>query len=703
MYHHPRWQGDLKIQQTDNVNRFDVAMQQAHAAELQHGDAWRLWHARLGHVSHDNYRRLLGASDGLPQDLQRGDDLCGGCARGKQAVAPFPKAPFRGIVKATRALELIHTDLMGPMKTKSAGGAKYILLFIDDYSRYITVYLLKAKSEVPKKFKEYIDTMERRLGARIRYVRSDNGSEYVNRKFAKICLDGGIVHQRTVPYTPQQNGLAERTNRTVMEMARSMMMYREVDAEWWGYAVKCAEYLLNRMTSTVHPDATPIEICFEIVPTLDHARVFGGEGFAYVDAKQRTKLDPKAFRCMLLGYAEDGKGYRVLDLEQNKVKVVRTVVLDERELGGIYPVANVRDVSDAYMYREMQTDDGTTILPTVNTTQRPSNNDDVTMAEPEDDQDGDEDEAMPMVDREPEQHAQGDQMQLIGPVAPPTLPVPPTNTSDAIVFHPTTRRRTLSQVNTRILPSGSPVSTGRSRLMLQNRNNDGSDDRQIVVYDHNASEHESKTDSDDEPPAKRSRVNGEEGEGALSAAVHAMDVSIPSSYEEATTGSNKRQWTIAIQNEIDSLVRNQTWDVVPRGPNVKTVGTKWVFSVKKNERGDIVRYKARLVGQGFRQRFGVNFFETYAPVANMNSIRIVLAVCCARGFLIYQFDVDTAFLYGTLDEVVFMEIPDGIECDDGMMLRLNKSLYGLKQAAHVWNKTINAVLIKIGFKPSTAD
>jgi hypothetical protein len=104
---------------------------------------------------------------------------------------------------------------------------------------------------------------------------------------------------------------------------------------------------------------------------------------------------------MLLGYAEDGKGYRVLDLEQNKVKVVRTVVLDERELGGIYPVVNVRDVSDAYMYREMQTDDDTTILPTVSTTQRQSNNDDVTMAEPEDDQDGDEDEAMPIVDQEP--------------------------------------------------------------------------------------------------------------------------------------------------------------------------------------------------------------------------------------------------------------------------------------------------------------
>jgi transposase InsO family protein len=129
-------------------------------------------------------------------------------------------------------LEIIHADLMGPMKTKSAGGAKYILLFIDDYSRYITVYLLKAKSEVSKKFKEHKDTMGRRLGTRIRYVRSDDGSEYVNKKFAKICLDGGIVHQRMVPSTPQQNGLAERINRTAMEMARSMMMYREVDADW---------------------------------------------------------------------------------------------------------------------------------------------------------------------------------------------------------------------------------------------------------------------------------------------------------------------------------------------------------------------------------------------------------------------------------------------------------------------------------------
>jgi hypothetical protein len=141
--------------------------------------------------------------------------------------------------------------------------------------------------------------------------------------------------------------------------------------------------------------------------------VLGGEGFAYVDAKQRTKLDPKAFRCILPGYAEDEKSYRVLDLDQNRGMVVRAVVLDERELGGIYPVVNVRDVSDACIYREMQTDDDTVILPAVNTAQHASNNDDVTMAEPEDDQGGDEDEAMCMVNQEPEQRAHGDQLQLI--------------------------------------------------------------------------------------------------------------------------------------------------------------------------------------------------------------------------------------------------------------------------------------------------
>jgi hypothetical protein len=238
--------------------------------------------------------------------------------------------------------------------------------------------------------------------------------------------------------------------------------------------------------------------------------------------------------------------------------------------------------------------------------------------------------------------------------------------------------------------------------MLQNRNDDGCDDRQIVVYDNNTNGHESKTDSDDEPPAKWSRVTGEEGKEALSAAVHAMDVSTPSSYEEATTGSNKRQWTLAMQSEIESLVRNQTWDVVPRGPNAKAVGTKWVFGVKKMSLATLNGTKHAWWHKDFVSDLG-SPSETYAPVINMNSIRIVVAVCCARGCLIYQLDVDTAFLYGTLDEVVFMEIPDGMECDDGMMLRLNKSLYGLKQAAHVRNKTVNAVLIKIGFKPPTAD
>ena len=161
----------------------------------------------------------------------------------------------------------------------------------------------------------------------------------------KICSLNGIVHQKTVPYSPQQNGVAERMNRTIIEKARSILYYKNIPIMWWAEAVSTSVYLINRSTTSSRSNMTPYELAFKEKPRLDHLRVFGSTGYALVDKAKRTKLEPKSFKCMFLGYAENSKGYRVYDLESNKVKVTRSMKIDEREVNGIYDSASVNNTT----------------------------------------------------------------------------------------------------------------------------------------------------------------------------------------------------------------------------------------------------------------------------------------------------------------------------------------------------------------------
>jgi hypothetical protein len=166
-------------------------------------------------------------------------------------------------------------------------------------------------------------------------------------------------------------------------------------------------------------------------------------------------------------------------------------------------------------------------------------------------------------------------------------------------------------------------------------------------------------------------------------------------------------WKQAMYEEYDALKANGTWDLVvlPRGKNV--IGTKWVYKIKRDQHGNIARYKARVVVQGFRQRFGHDYDETFAPVAKMSSIRALLAVAAVRGMVLENMDVDTAFLQSPVEEEVYVHQPKGYEVPgaDGIRLvcKLKRSLYGLKQAPRNWNKTFHGWMIKYGFKSSDAD
>uniref|UniRef100_A0AAV1UZN7 Reverse transcriptase Ty1/copia-type domain-containing protein n=1 Tax=Peronospora matthiolae TaxID=2874970 RepID=A0AAV1UZN7_9STRA len=146
-----------------------------------------------------------------------------------------------------------------------------------------------------------------------------------------------------------------------------------------------------------------------------------------------------------------------------------------------------------------------------------------------------------------------------------------------------------------------------------------------------------------------------------------------------------------MQAELKAHADNGSWTLVPKRQDIRPIGCRWIFAKKRNEHGQVVRYKAQLVEKRFKQKFGVDFFETYSPVANMNSIRVVLAVVVTKGYVTEQLDVDTAFLNSDLKEEVYTEVPNGIANAEKMMCKLDKAIYGLKQAANAWNKIIHAV------------
>ena len=202
-----------------------------------HEDLVELWHRRLGHLNMKSMKSLQHIVKGLNLSSCKHDwssMVCKGCIEGKQARQPFPKD---GATRATKPLELVHSDVCGPMKTTSIGGARYFLTFIDDFSRKIWVYMLKYKSEVFGRFETWKALVEAQSECKVKVLRSDNGGEYVSKAFEEYLKAHGIEHHTSAPYTPQQNGVAERANRTIVEMARAMIHAKGIKLELWGEAV----------------------------------------------------------------------------------------------------------------------------------------------------------------------------------------------------------------------------------------------------------------------------------------------------------------------------------------------------------------------------------------------------------------------------------------------------------------------------------
>ncbi|KAG8475459.1 hypothetical protein CXB51_032225 [Gossypium anomalum] len=533
----------------------------SHSTHVASTDDTKLWHQRLGHTNFKSMAQMVSKEmvENFTKTVQS-EDVCEVCQMGKQARLQFPT---NTTWRASSKLELVHTDVCGSMRTESLSGNRYFILFIDDCTRYCWIYFLKHKSEVAQVFIKFKAAVETETGCKIKTIRSDNGTEYTSAQFQSLCKDAGIKHQLTNVYTPQQNGVSERKNRSLMEMAKCLLFEKNLPKTMWAEAVNTAVYIQNRLPTKALAHKTPFEAWFGFKPSLGHMKVFGCLCYSQVPAVKRDKLSKRAIPGILTGYSMVKKGYRILDPLTNKIQVSRDVVFDEKACWNW---------------------------------------------------ERNEPEAIP---------------------------------------------------------------------------------EELVTDQFEADQNDPEMDVDDEP------VRGTRTLADVYERAHVAQEE-PCCFEEAEAHQG---WKQAMDDEIAMIEKNKTWELVPRPTNRKVIGVKWVYRAKQNADGSLNKLKARLIVKGFSQKYGLDYMETFAPVARLDTIRLLIALAAQKQWKIHQLDVKSAFLNGFLEEEIYIDQPQGfvVSGKEQMVYKLKKALYGLKQAPRAWYTRIDSYLLSLGFERSISE
>uniref|UniRef100_A0A5B7BZJ7 Putative copia LTR rider n=1 Tax=Davidia involucrata TaxID=16924 RepID=A0A5B7BZJ7_DAVIN len=297
----------------------------SHSPDNEETDTSKLWHMRLGHAGEKALQGLV--KQGVLKGAKTGKvGFCEHCVLGKQSRVKFGTAVHR----TQGILDYVHTDVWGPTKVASLGGKHWFVTFIDDFSRRVWVYTMRHKHEVLDIFLNWKKMIETQTGRKIRRLRSDNGGEYKSDPFFDICRDEGIVRHFTVSGTPQQNGVAERMNRTLVEKVRCMLSNAGLGKAFWAEAVNYACHIVNRLPAAANDGKTPLEVWSGSLPTdYDQLHVFGCPAYFHVT---ETKLDPRAKKAIFLGFSTGVKGYRLWCPNTKKIVLSRDVTFNEAEM-----------------------------------------------------------------------------------------------------------------------------------------------------------------------------------------------------------------------------------------------------------------------------------------------------------------------------------------------------------------------------------
>lgn len=672
--HHGNWdKTTVSVYSKSNIHLFDAKrsgkLYQVNFNEVNYGyannatskvDDLTLWHQRFGHVNKKALKRMVtnqsvnGMNCSLIEDRRNNTDRvdCHSCALGKQPRKHFPN---RTTPRATTVGRRVHVDLCGPVGVPTLSGCKYFVLFKDEFSTYRIIYFVKTKDEVFDCVRKCYARITAETNKVVKELVSDCGSELISKRTQEFLLSKSVIHTVAAPYTPQQNGLIERDNRTVIEAGRTMLFHRKLPEKLWGEAVNTAVYLLNRSVNVISGNETPFERYFGNKPNCGHLRIFGSIAFMKMQEKKRSgyqkKLEPRAKKTILVGYDRDYT-YRVYDPLDDKIIITRDVNIDE--------TLSIKLNDTEPTYEEINI-----LLSNINDNTVEVDNDNSISSLSEDEE--------TFADAHGSPHLGEESMNISLETRDNQFDQPSSsaNQDEPSSHAPSTSTNTNTQSN-----QTSKQTTSKTKEVIPTR----------TIMTRSKAKEQSSTPS-----------NLDYAEALLTYGNE------PLTYREAITCDESIEWKKAMDDEYNSLLKNNTWVITNLPSGRKPIKCMWIYKLKYKVDGSIDRYKARLVAKGYSQKAGIDYQETFSPVVRLDSVKLILSMVSYYNLNMIHIDIKTAFLYGKLVEEIYMEQPQGYEKDRNKVCLLKKSLYGLKQAPRVWNKCFVDFLKKFELKPLVTD
>jgi hypothetical protein len=697
------------------------------------------WHSRLGHPSFNIVEKVL-RNHKLPfvSRLNK-DDVCDACQRGKSHQLPYHISTS----VSTQPLEHIFSNVWGAAP-ESAGRYKYYVSFIDDFSKFTWIYLLKYKSEVFEKFLEFQSLVERFFNRKIVAVQSDWDGEYekLHSFFTKI----GISHLVLCPHAHQQNGAAKRKHRHIVEVGLSLLAHAHMPLKFWDEAFLAATFPINRIPSKVINFDTPLERLFHTRPDYSSFRVFGCACWPNLRPYNKQKLAFRSKECVFLGYSNLHKGFKCLDISSGRLYISWDVIFDE----DIFPFSHLNSNAGARLRSAIL------LLPP--SLQNPSSGDEFV----DDHVSNGENSNNFGAETDLLSHAGLESRTGTGSGAHPPL-FPQRSPAGSAPAGVSAGQSASAPASSPALQSSSampPAAFAPPSLLPDtslSAHGGSASQPAPAISALTASTSGSQVVPATYPPESSTSPPGPGGSSAPGGAGAAISpgpspiaspfaspiatpspvaaalvlhtrprtrlqdgIRKPKTYSDGTvkygflssTGKprnieealHSKVWKDAMDTEFNALIKNKTWHLVPHVKGSSIVDCKWVYKEKRKADGSLDKHKGRLVAKGFKQRYGIDYEDTFSHVIKMATIRTILSIAVSKGWSLRQLDVQNAFLHGILEEEVYMRQPPGYgdSTKPDFVCKLDKALSGLKQAPRAWYARLSSKLLSLGFHASKA-
>ncbi|GJY09873.1 putative ribonuclease H-like domain-containing protein [Tanacetum coccineum] len=687
----------LKIPRKDNMYSFDmknIVPKETLTCLVAKAtsDESMLWHRRLGHINFKNINKLVKDNlvRGLPTKRFENDQTCVACLKGKQHRASCKSKVLNPI---TKPLFMLHMDLFGLTFVSSLMHKKYFLVVTNDYSMFTCVFFLATKDETNEILKNVIKEIENLVDKKVKIIRCDNGTEFKNKFIDDFCREKGIRREYSVARTPQQNGVAERRNRTLIEAARAMLADSKLPTTFWAEAVSTTWYVQNRVLVVKPHNKTPYELFRGLKPALNFMRPFGCHVTILNTLDNLGKFDGKSDERFFVGYSLSSKAFRVYNTRTRRVEENLHIGFLENKpmIEGNGTQGALNEGTSEEISQDCIDGDG------------PDNDND--------EQDKFEDNSSTKDVNATGQHVNtaSSEWELVIHLKPLIIHKdhPIENVIVDVKSSVQTRRMTKSTSEQGFLSAVEAMQEELLQIQIFNeghRQEEGIDYEEVfthvarieairlflasasfmgfLVYQMDVKSAFLYGTIKEEvyvtqPPGFKDPNHPDKVYKVVKAlyGLHQAPKAC-STNKELCTGFEK---LMKEKFQMSSIGEELTfvWILVDLPIGKRAIGTKWVYRNKKDKRGIVIRNKTSLVAQGHTQEECIDYEEVFAPVARIEAIRLFLAYASFMGFLVYQMDVKSAFLYGTIEEEVYVTQPPGFKDPDhpDKVYKVVKALY----------------------------